>query len=84
MHIDSITGKRCVYNWTNIMIDMGLDNIVHHDRELLHAGILNTWSEDWESDILRTQNQDNEQRLLQKHKNQSSLMTRATPRKFGF
>ena len=62
-------GTRCVYNWTDMMVDMGLDNIVHNDREPSHSMILNSWIEDWESDKLITRDQDNEQRLLQKYKN---------------
>ena len=31
--------------------------------------IFNAWIEDWESDILRTRDQENEQRLLYKYKN---------------
>ena len=52
------------YNWTDMMVEMGLDNIVHNDREPRHANIFNARVEDWESEILRTQDQDNEQRLL--------------------
>ena len=52
-----------------MMVDMGLGNIVHNDRETRHSRIFNAWIEDWESDILRTQDQENEQRLLQKYKN---------------
>ena len=59
-------GKICVYNWTNIMVDMGLDNIVHNDRAPRHARIFNAWIEDWELDILITQDQENEQQILQK------------------
>ena len=33
MHTNSITGTRFVYNWTNMMVGMGLDNIVHNDRD---------------------------------------------------
>ena len=62
-------GTRCVYNWTDMVVDMGLDNIVHNDREPRHARIFTTWIKDWESDILRTRNQDNYQRLLQKYNN---------------
>ena len=51
------------------MVDMGLDNIVHNDREPCHARISNACIEDCESDILRTRHQDNEQRLLHKYKN---------------
>ena len=32
MHKYSIIGIRCVYNWTDMMVDMGIDNIVHDDR----------------------------------------------------
>ena len=52
-----------------MMVDMGLDKIAHHDRELLHASIFNAWIKDWESDILITRNQEDEQRLLHKYKN---------------
>ena len=62
-------GTICVYNWTNMMVDMGLDKIVHNDREPRHARIFNAWIEDWESDIARKKYQENEQRLLQKYKN---------------
>ena len=48
---------------------MDLDNIVHNDREPRNARIFNAWIKDWESDILRTQDQENEQHLLQKYKN---------------
>ena len=51
------------------MVEMGLDDIVHNDREPRHARIFNSWIEDWESDILITQGQENEQQLLQKYKN---------------
>ena len=47
-------GKICVYNWTNMIFDMGLDKIVHHDRELRHTRIFNAWIGDWELDIIRT------------------------------
>ena len=60
-------GTRYVYNWTNIMVEMGLDNIVHNYREPCHVSILNACIEDWESDILRTLDQDNEKRLMQKY-----------------
>ena len=69
MQKNSIMGTICVYNWTDMMVDMGLDNIVHNDRETSHARIFNAWIEDWESYILRIQDQDNEQRLLHKYKN---------------
>ena len=46
MHKNSIMGTRCVYNWTYMMVDMGLDNIVHNDREPRHARIFNAWIED--------------------------------------
>ena len=67
MHTKSITRTRCVYNWTGMMVDMGIDNIVHHDRKPHHAKIFNAWIEDWNSDILRTQDQENEQCLLHKY-----------------
>ena len=51
------------------MVAMGLDNIVHHDREHHHARISNSWFKDLGSYILRKWYQDNEQRLLQKYKN---------------
>ena len=69
MHKNSIMGTRCVYNWTDMMVDMGLDNIVHNDREPCHARIFNACIEDWESDILRTRDQENEQRLLHQYTN---------------
>ena len=52
-----------------MMVDMGLDNIVHNYSEPCHARIFNTCIEYWESEILRTRDQENEQRLLQKYKN---------------
>ena len=52
-----------------MMVDMGLDNIVHNDREPHHARILNDRIKDWESDILRTRYQENEQQLLKKYNN---------------
>ena len=69
MHKDSIMGTRCVYNWTDMMVEIGLDNTVHEDRETCHSRIFNTCIYDWESDILITQDQENEQRLLQKYRN---------------
>ena len=48
---------------------MGLDKIVHNDREPLLAKIFNAWVKDLESDILRTKYQENEQRLLYKYNN---------------
>ena len=41
MHKHSIIGIRCVYNWTDMMVDMGIDNIVHDDRQPRHASIFN-------------------------------------------
>ena len=35
-HKISIMGTRCVYNWTNMIVDMGLDNTVHNDGEPRH------------------------------------------------
>ena len=54
MYRNFIMLKRCVYNWTGMIVDMGLDNIVYNDRDPRHARIFNAWIEDWESDILRT------------------------------
>ena len=51
------------------MVAMGLDNIVHNDRYPRLASIFNVWIKDWESDIMRTRDQENQQRLLQKYKN---------------
>ena len=62
-------GTISFYNWINVLVYMGLDNIVHHDRDHFHYSISNACIEDWESDILRTQDQENEQRLLQKYNN---------------
>ena len=52
-----------------MMVDMGLDNIVNHDREPRNARIFNARIKDWESNIPRTQDHDNEQRLPHKYKN---------------
>ena len=60
-------GKLFVYNWSEMMVDMGIDNIVHNDRDSRHDRIFNAWINDWESDILRTQDQENEQSLLKKY-----------------
>ena len=49
-----------------MMVDMGLDSIVYNDRKTCHAKIFNACIKDWESDILRTQDQENEQQILQK------------------
>ena len=38
-------------------------------REPYHARIFNAWIKDWELDILRTRDWENEQRLLQKYNN---------------
>ena len=54
MHKNSIMGTRCVYNWTDMMVDMGLDNIVNNGREPLRARIFNAWIDYLESDILIT------------------------------
>ena len=51
------------------MVGVGLDNIVNHDREPRHARIFNAWIDDWESYILRTRDQENEQCLMHKYKN---------------
>ena len=52
-----------------MMVDTGLDNIVHNDRETRHARIFNAWIKDWESDILRTKYQENYQQLMHKYMN---------------
>ena len=59
MHKNHIMGTIYVYNLTDVVVFMGLDNIVHHDRELLHARIFNFWIKYWESDILITRDQKN-------------------------
>ena len=69
MHRNSIIGKICIYNWTGIMVDMGLYKILHDGREPRHARIFNSWIKDWDSEILRTRHQENDQHLLQKYKN---------------
>ena len=69
IHKNSIMGTICVYKWIDMMTGMDLDKIVHNDREPRHARILNAWIEDWESYILRTQDQENGQCLLKKYKN---------------
>ena len=51
------------------MVYMVIDNIVHNDRNPLHDRIFNAWINYWESDILRTRDQENEKRRLQKYKN---------------
>ena len=68
MHKNSMMGTRCVYNWTNMMVGVGLDKIVHHDREPHRARIFNACTKDWESDILRTLDQENEQLIIKKYK----------------
>ena len=73
MHKNSIMGTRCVYNWTDMMVDMGLDNIVHNDREPRHSNIFNSLIKDWDSDILRTRYQENEKRVLHKCNNMRFL-----------
>ena len=64
MHKKIIMGTRCFYNWTDMMVEMGLDNIVHNDRDPCYARVFNSWIKDWESDIMRTRYQENEKRLL--------------------
>ena len=66
MHKNSITGTICVYNWTNMMFYMGIDNIVYNNREPLHARIFKAWIKYWESYILITLDQDNEKHLMHK------------------
>ena len=48
MYKHYIMGRICVYNWTDMMVEMGLDKILHHDKEILHVRIFNAWIEDWE------------------------------------
>ena len=48
MYKHYIMGTICVYNWTDMMVEMGLDKILHHDKEILHVRIFNAWIEDWE------------------------------------
>ena len=59
MDKNSIMGTRFFYNWTDMMVDIVLDNIVKNYREPRHARIFNAWIEDWESGILRTRYQEN-------------------------
>ena len=51
-----------------MIVDMGLDNIVYNDGAPLRSKIFNAWIEDWESDILRTWGQNNDQSFLHKFK----------------
>ena len=51
------------------MVDMGLNSIVNNYREPQNDRIINAWIKDWESDILITLEQGNEQHLLHKYKN---------------
>ena len=69
MHKNFIMGKRCVYNWTNMMVHTSLDIIVRNDRKPCHVRIFYAWIKDWESDILRTWDQENKKRFLHKYKN---------------
>ena len=62
-------GTRYVYNCTDMMVDMGLDKFFHNDRYRCHDRIFNAWIKNWDADILRSQDQNNEQCLLQKYKN---------------
>ena len=48
---------------------MGLDKIVHHDRESQYTRIFNSCIKYWESETRKTRDQENEQRLLQKYNN---------------
>ena len=43
-----------VYQLDHMMVDMGLDKIVYHDRELRHDRIFIAWIKNWESDIMIT------------------------------
>ena len=54
IHRNSLMGTRCVYSWTDIMVDMGLDKNLHHHREPSHDSIFNVCIDDWHSDILIT------------------------------
>ena len=54
MRKNSIMGKIRIYNWTDMMVEMGIDKIVYNYSEPLHARIFNAWIEDWESDIMIT------------------------------
>ena len=56
-------------NLANMMVDMDIDTILHNDREPLHVRTFNAWIEDWESDILVTLYQDNEQHIMHKYRN---------------
>ena len=46
MHKYFIMGKICDYNWTNMIVDMGLDKNLHNDREPCNARIFNAWIKD--------------------------------------
>ena len=48
IHKNSIMGTRCVYNWTDIMVNMALDKILHYDKVPIHGRIFNTWIDDTE------------------------------------
>ena len=61
MNKDPITVTKCVYNWTDMMVDMSRDNILHHDRYIIRVRTLNACIRYWESDILRTLDQENDQ-----------------------
>ena len=52
-----------------MIVDMGIDNIVHNDREPCNSRIFNAWIEDCDTEILTTRDHENEQRLLQKFNN---------------
>ena len=52
-----------------MMVDMGLDDVFHHDIDIRYTRIFNAWIKDWESNILITRAQENEQRLLNKFNN---------------
>ena len=69
MYKNSIMGSRCVYNWTNMMVHMCLNNIVNNDEEPRHARIFNAWIDYRESEILRTRDQENEKLLPQEYNN---------------
>ena len=48
MQTNSIMGIRCVNNCTDMIVDIGLYNIVNIDREPRYSSIFNAWVEDWE------------------------------------
>ena len=47
------------------MVDIVIDNIVNNDRKTHHARIFNTSIKDWESQIPKKRDQENNKNLLQ-------------------